>query len=467
MGEKSNTITFTFHLNETDYCEDIKRIVFENFGIDNVYENERCDNNSRQLTISSKQLTYFLYENFGKLARGKKIPGWVFNLPTDSFIEMMRGYMGDARMTKNEVIYTSANKDLIEQLAYASKMHGLDCRISKRYNKPHRLPQGTVIQGAWCYDLKFSGHNRDFLLGEVIDRSKFLQLNQDLIPGKTFRKLADKVGLKAIGVKKSISKDRALQFANSSERLKALCNGDVHIVRVKSIEKLDRTMMVYDLHVPETQRFVGGNYPILLHNSELFGASPPPQNEQTPFRPRSPYAAAKIAAYWSTKNYREGGKLFAANSISYNHESARRGETFVTRKITRAATRIKLGLQDKLVLGNLDAKRDWNHAKDVAKALVMMANAPEADDWVVASGEMHSVKEFLEIVFEKLNLKWENYVEFDPKYLRPTEVDALCGDSTKIRTKLGWKPDYNFDQLVEEMVENDFKLAKNEFKLKS
>lgn len=200
--------------------------------------------------------------------------------------------------------------------------------------------------------------------------------------------------------------------------------------------------------------------------SELFGSSPPPQNEKTPFHPRSPYGAAKIAGFWSTVNYREGGKLFAANSLSYNHESPRRGETFVTRKITRAATRIKLGLQDKLILGNLDAQRDWNHAKDVANAIHLMATAPKADDWVVASGEMHSVKEFMEIVFEKLDLNYEDYVEFDSKYLRPTEVDALCGDSSKIRNILGWKPKYTFDQLIEEMVESDLCLAKKESNLK-
>lgn len=149
------------------------------------------------------------------------------------------------------------------------------------------------------------------------------------------------------------------------------------------------------------------------------------------------------------------------------HNSPRRGETFVTRKITRAATRIKLGLQDKLILGNLAAQRDWNHAKDVARAIYMMATAPKADDWVVASGEMHSVQEFLEIVFNKLNLNWQDYVEFDSKYLRPTEVDALCGDSTKIRTALGWKPEYNFDQLIDEMVESDLMLATQEKKLKN
>jgi len=200
--------------------------------------------------------------------------------------------------------------------------------------------------------------------------------------------------------------------------------------------------------------------------SELFGNNPPPHNEQTPFHPRSPYGCAKIAAYWATVNYLEGYKMFCTNSISFNHESPRRGHNFVTKKITQAATRIKLGLQDKLVLGNLDAKRDWSHAKDVSKAMYLMITANEADDWVVSSNESHSVKEFLEIVFSKLDLNWEDYVEFDPRFLRPAEVPWLQGDSTKIRTQLGWKPEYSFEKLVEDMVQYDLENAEREKYLK-
>ena len=202
-------------------------------------------------------------------------------------------------------------------------------------------------------------------------------------------------------------------------------------------------------------------------SSELFGSNSPPQNENTPFHPRSPYGAAKIAAYWATVNYREAYGMFAVNSISFNHESVRRSENFVTRKITRGATRIKMGLQEKLVLGNLDAKRDWSHAKDVARAMLMMLDAENPEDWVVSSGENHSVKEFAEMVFDKLKLDWKKYISINKRYFRPSEVDALQGDSTKIRTKLGWKPEYSFEQLVDEMIAHDLKLARDEKILKN
>lgn len=194
-------------------------------------------------------------------------------------------------------------------------------------------------------------------------------------------------------------------------------------------------------------------------SSEMFGATPPPQNEFTLFHPRSPYACSKVAAYYATINYREAYNLFAVNSISFNHESPRRGETFVTRKITRAATRIKLGIQDKLYLGNLEAKRDWSHAKDVVKGMYKIITSDTPQDYVIATGEMHSVQEFVELVFSKLELNWQDHVLFDPKYLRPTEVAELCGDASKIRDNLGWSPEYSFDSLVEEMIHGDLEIA--------
>jgi GDPmannose 4,6-dehydratase len=198
-------------------------------------------------------------------------------------------------------------------------------------------------------------------------------------------------------------------------------------------------------------------------SSELYGkVFETPQTETTPFYPRSPYACAKAYAYYITVNYRESYGLFASNGILFNHESERRGETFVSRKITRAATRIKLGLQDKLYMGNLDARRDWGYARDYVEAMWMIMNADEADDYVVATGETHSVREFLEKTFGYLDLDWEKYVEIDPRYFRPAEVDLLLGDASKVREKLGWEPKVTFDDLVKLMTDHDLQLAKQE-----
>ena len=197
-------------------------------------------------------------------------------------------------------------------------------------------------------------------------------------------------------------------------------------------------------------------------SSEMFGAAAPPQSETTPFYPRSPYAASKVAAHWYALNYREAYGLFVCNGILFNHESERRGETFVTRKITRGLTRIKLGLQTKLFLGNLDARRDWGYAADYVEAMWMMLQAGEPDDYVVATGESHSVREFLETAAECCGLDWSKVVESDPRYLRPTEVNHLMGDSSKIRTRLGWRPRVGFQDLVRIMIEHDLELARQE-----
>jgi GDPmannose 4,6-dehydratase len=190
-------------------------------------------------------------------------------------------------------------------------------------------------------------------------------------------------------------------------------------------------------------------------SSEMFGAAPPPQAETTLFHPRSPYAVAKVAAYWAAVNYREAYGMFISNGILFNHESERRGETFVTRKITRAVARIKHGLQDKLYLGNLDARRDWGYAPDYVDAMWRMLQVDEPDDFVVATGEAHTVREFLEHAFRHAGLEWEPHVEIDPRYFRPSEVDALLGDPSKARDMLGWEPRVGFEDLVRIMVDAD------------
>ncbi|HEV2490506.1 MAG TPA: GDP-mannose 4,6-dehydratase [Candidatus Acidoferrales bacterium] len=194
-------------------------------------------------------------------------------------------------------------------------------------------------------------------------------------------------------------------------------------------------------------------------SSEMFGNTPEvPQRETTPFRPRSPYGCAKVYSYWSTVNYREAFGLFACNGILFNHESPRRGETFVTRKITRAIARILAGLQDKLYLGNLEAKRDWGFAGDYMEAIWLMMQQHEPDDLVIATGESHSVREFAEMAFGYAGLDWQRFVEIDPSYFRPTEVDILQGDASKARSILAWRPKTKFEDLVKLMVDADIQL---------
>ncbi len=218
----------------------------------------------------------------------------------------------------------------------------------------------------------------------------------------------------------------------------------------------------YQEHSGQTVRFYQAS------SSEMFGkVRETPQTETTPFHPRSPYAVAKVYAHWATVNYRESYGLHASCGILFNHESPRRGETFVTRKITRAAARIKLGLQEKLYLGNLDAQRDWGFAGDYVEAMWLMLQQDEPDDYVIATGETHSVREFCEKAFGRLDLDYQDYVEIDPRYFRPAEVDLLLGNPAKAKAKLGWEPRHSFDQLVGMMVESDLQLANRDRSLKA
>ncbi|GLH70672.1 GDP-mannose 4,6-dehydratase [Geothrix rubra] len=202
-------------------------------------------------------------------------------------------------------------------------------------------------------------------------------------------------------------------------------------------------------------------------SSEMFGSAKPRQHEDTRFQPRSPYACAKVYAHYQVINHRESYGLFACNGILFNHESPRRGETFVTRKITRAATRIKLGLQDKLFLGNLDAKRDWGFAGDYVEAMWRMLQQDAPDDYVVATGESISIRDFLDLVFGRLDLDWQRYVEIDPRYFRPAEVDHLEGDPAKSRKRLGWEPRTDIRTLAAMMVDSDLRLAEKEVVLRA
>jgi GDPmannose 4,6-dehydratase len=225
-----------------------------------------------------------------------------------------------------------------------------------------------------------------------------------------------------------------------------------------------QSIAIGTLQLLEAIRSVSSNIKFYqASSSEMFGkVVETPQNESTPFYPRSPYGCAKAFAYWQTINYREAYNMFACNGILFNHTGPKRGETFVTRKVTRAATRIKLGLQDKLFLGNIDAKRDWGYAGDYVEAMWLMLQHNRPSDYVISAGETRSVREFVEETFSLLDLDWNKFVEIDPRYFRPTEVDLLLGDSSKAREELGWKPKVTFKQLVKMMVERDMELARSE-----
>ncbi|MHB1556973.1 MAG: GDP-mannose 4,6-dehydratase [Isosphaeraceae bacterium] len=219
------------------------------------------------------------------------------------------------------------------------------------------------------------------------------------------------------------------------------------------------------LRLLEAVRQLNRSQPVRYYqasSSEMYGAAPPPQGPDTPFHPRSPYACAKLYAHWQTINYREAYGLFACSGILFNHESPRRGESFVTRKVTIGAARIKEGLQKKLVMGNLDAKRDWGFAGDYVEAMWMMLQRDTPEDFVVATGETHSVRELLEEAFSLLDLDYRDFVEFDVRYTRPSEVEVLLGDATRAREVLGWKPRVDFRGLVKMMVESDIELARRE-----
>jgi GDPmannose 4,6-dehydratase len=266
--------------------------------------------------------------------------------------------------------------------------------------------------------------------GDLSDGNSLSRLLQDIRPGEVYN----------LGAQSHV----AVSFANPLYSADIDALGALRLL--EAVRQLDHEVRFYQ-----------------ASSSEMYGkVAEVPQSESTPFHPRSPYAVAKVYSFWQTVNYREAYGLHASNGILFNHESPRRGETFVTRKITRAATRIKLGLQDMVFLGNLDAERDWGFAGDYVEAMWLMLQQEEPDDYVVATGERHSVREFCEAAFSALDLQWQDYVDIDKRYLRPAEVDLLQGDPSKAKRVLRWEPKKSFQDLVEAMVRADLELAKQE-----
>jgi len=460
-------VSFTFNINENGCIRELKELAQMLFPSLTVYEAPRPEANSTTITIIGKTVAS-LCAQFGTTAHTKRIPAWVWELEPKLIYEFLSGYLGDAYLKETEITYTTINPRLAAELVYLMRNAGLGCRIYKRHNPAHLSPQGVMIPPADCYDIKISSRYIKRLLGDGKHLRHWKQSALECLPSAIFREAFENICYHKIAYKPLASKDKVKSLAEQHNvelppHLKALLNSSLGVVKITSIKKEEGEFWVYDISVPEGQRFWGGNVPVLLHNSEMFGkVREVPQNENTPFYPRSPYGVAKVYAHWITVNYRESYGIFACSGILFNHESPRRGLEFVTRKVTHGAAKIKLGLARELRLGNLEARRDWGYAGDYVKAMWLMLQQPEPDDYVVGTGETHSVQELCEIAFGYLGLDWRKYVVQDPAFFRPADVDLLVADPTKARTKLGWKPTVSFEELIKMMVDADLELLKKQ-----
>lgn len=453
-------VTFTFHVNEVDRAQDTVNIVKRLFPELTVSETVVPERNIRMVTVLGKVFAS-LCAQFGKTALEKHLPAWVWELTPPLIHEFMKGYLGDARVTEHEIAYTTGSERLAHELVYLMRNAGLGCRLYSRVNPPRLSPQGTLIPEATAYDIKLSSRYMRHLLDDVEHETDWQQSSLECLPSFIFREAMEGICYHHIKYKPLVSKQklkRLIQEYNLTlpEPLDRLVHSNLAVVKITDIRCERGRFHVYDVSVPEGQRFFGGNIPILLHNSEMFGkVREVPQNEKTPFYPRSPYGVAKVYGHWITVNYRESYGLFAVSGILFNHESPRRGLEFVTHKITYGAAKIKMGLAKELRLGNLDARRDWGYAGDYVRAMWLMLQQDEPDDYVIATGETHSVREFAQLAFDYLGLNYEDYVVVDPAFFRPAEVDLLVGDASKAREKLGWEPQVSFEELVRMMVDAD------------
>ena len=460
-GEKRlYRVSLRFHLEEAEAAEDVKAIVNKILPGVKVSELLKPEATSRTLTIIGKVIAS-LCAQFGRTAREKHIPAWVWNLDRPLILEFLRGYLKDAQ-------FTTVSPTLAQELVYLMRNNGLGCRFYRRVNKAHLSPQGKVISEATCYDIKVSTRYASMLGEAEPHRPCWQQTALECLPSAIFRQALEGKGFHRLKYRPLVSKEKVRRVVAESgvqlpKHLEALLQSGLSVAKVTQVMHVDGVFHVYDVGVPEGQRFFGGNIPVLLHNSEMFGkVREVPQNEKTPFHPRSPYGCAKVYGHWITINYRESYGLFACSGILFNHESPRRGLEFVTRKVTNGAAKIKLGLANELRLGNLDARRDWGYAGDYIRAMWLMLQQDEPEDYVVATGVTHSVRELCEVAFSYLELDWRDYVVVDPRFFRPAEVDLLVGDATKARQKLGWKPTVSFEELIHMMVDADMEALQAE-----
>lgn len=463
-------VALTFHIDEERKAQDVKAIVNRLFPELTVYERLRPEAASRTVTILGKVIAS-LCAQFGCTAKEKHLPTWIWELDRDLVLEFLRGYLGDAQIRGTEITYTTASPCLAQELVYLMRNVGLGCRLYRRRNKAHLSPQGTLIPEAECYDIKLSTPYAKLLSEAKTWNPHWQQTALECLPSAIFRQAMEGICFHKVKYKPLVSKGKAQRLVREAgiqlpEYLEALLQSGLGMAKVREITSERGEFHVYDVAVPEGQRFFGGNIPVLLHNSEMFGkVREVPQNEHTPFYPRSPYGVAKVYGHWITVNYRESYGLHATSGILFNHTSPRRGLEFVLRKITHGVAKIKLGLASELRLGNLDACRDIGFAGDYVRAMWLMLQQPAPDNYVIATGETHSIREMCQVAFGYVNLDWQEYVVQDPRFIRPAEVDLLVGDASKARRVLGWEPTVSFHDLVRMMVDADLERVRQEYGL--
>jgi GDP-D-mannose dehydratase len=464
-------VSFTFHINQERYASEVKRILAQHFPDVTVTETLRPETNSRMITAVGKVIAS-LCAQFGQRAREKHLPNWIWPLSPELIHHLLIGYLGDARIQPTEISFTTASARLAHELVYLMRNAGLGCRIYRRVNTPRLSPQGTLLPEGDCYDIKLSTRYARLLTESAPHQRHWNQSPAECLPSAIFQQDLQGSCYWQIKYKPLVSKEKLKHLLTTHEvrlssPLDKWVESSLAAARITEITNEGGDFSVYDLSVPNGQRFLGGNVPVLLHNSEMFGkVQAIPQNEQTAFYPRSPYGVSKLYGHWSTINARESYDMYACSGILFNHESPRRSIEFVSRKITHSIARIKLGLQDTLVLGNLDAKRDWGFAGDYVEAMWLMLQQDTPEDYVIATGVTHSVRDLVTTAFARVGIEdWQQYVKTDERYMRPAEVDLLIGDASKAARKLGWRPRVTFEELVGMMVDNDLRQVAREHDL--
>jgi GDP-D-mannose dehydratase/intein/homing endonuclease len=460
-------VALTFHIKEQGYVDEVKRIIARHFPELTISEVLKPEANSRIVTISGKVIAS-LCAQFGKTAHEKHLADWIWDLTPDLVRSFLSGYLGDTQIRPTEIAYTTVSKQLAHEMVYLMRNAGFGCRINRRINGPHLSPTGLLIPTSTCYDIKVSTRYIRQLSQSPEHQNGWLQTSLECLPSTIFRRDMEGVCYHRIKYKPLVSKDKIRRLIEAhqltlSNQVDKWVASSLGVARITEITSEEGDFEVYDLSVPEGQRFFGGNIPVLLHNSEMFGkVVEVPQRESTPFYPRSPYGVAKVYGHWITVNYRESYGMHATSGILFNHGSPRRGIEFVERKVSHGVARIKLGLDKELRLGNLEAQRDWGFAGDYVKAMWLMLQRDQPDDYVIATGQTHTVRKLCELAFGHVGLDYHDYIVQDERFYRPAEVDLLIGEPAKASTVLGWKPETSFEQLVKMMVEADLTLLRGQ-----